>query len=194
MGEEYPDTKRWTNLQKEHWIQDHSRLIWKNVMQFLDFFNKTPSIDLNDLYQIACMGILYAFDTYNPDRDTKFSTYAVLCIKSHLSMSVRREYALKRHSDVSSLDDENIQDLLQHKSLSHKICTPEDLYVNQEQLQSIYDFLEAAEGEDAHVMFTLLCNEITQSNAAHLINCSQSNISSKVKKIRRELTAKFQDA
>ncbi len=38
------------------------------------FINR--GIEYEDIYQVACMGIIYAVDRFDPDRDVKFATYA----------------------------------------------------------------------------------------------------------------------
>lgn len=193
MINDYPDTKSWTNAQKDQWLSEYSPLIWKSVQKYLYLFDRTPSIDLNDLYQIASMAVLTAFESYEPDRDVKFTTYAMVCMKRGIGMSARRERAMKRYSNVTSLDDENITDILQHDVLKDKNMSPEDQYVYQERLQNIYEYLEKEVGENAPILYTVLCNDITQCSAAQLINCSQSRLSQIVRKIRKEVAAKFQD-
>lgn len=193
MSDTHPLTQNWSNEQKNHWLMDNSTLIWASVRKYLHLFSHNSSIDLHDLYQIASMAVLPAFETYDPKRDVKFSTYATFCMNQSLKMATRHEYAIKRFSYTTSLDDENTRDFLQGDFLLGKNLSPEDQYVCQEQLQNIYDFVLKQAGKDAPIIFTVLCNEITQSNAADLIQCSQARISQKVKKIRRGLTAEFQE-
>ena len=38
------------------------------------FINR--GVDYDDIYQVACMGILYAVERFNPERGVSFATYA----------------------------------------------------------------------------------------------------------------------
>ncbi|MFI3252909.1 MAG: sigma-70 family RNA polymerase sigma factor [Eubacteriales bacterium] len=189
--ETHPETKNWTNTQKEQWFTENSSLIHYCVKKYWDYFVKTPSIDIHDLYQISSLAMLSAFDTYDPTKGTKFSTYATVCMENKLKMFVRSEFAEKRPSNIASLNDEDLEEVLQGNFLSGKNFSPEDLYVCRENLKNIYEYVQKRVGKNADVIFTVLCNEISQSSAADLIQCSQSKISQNVKKIRKELNTEF---
>lgn len=191
MSELQEDTRLWNNQQKQQWLEDNSSLIWHCVRKFLDYFSKVPAIDLHDLYQIASIAVLSAFESFDVSKGAKFSTYASICMENRLKMSVRTELAMKRPSNISSLDDETVTDFLQSNSQGGTHFSPEDLYVCREKLRDIYDYIEKREGKNAEVIFTVLCNELSQCSAANLIHCSQSKISQSVKKFRKELTLEF---
>lgn len=190
MNISHPETKTWTNQEKAQWFQENSSLIWNSVRKFLDFFRQNPSIEPNDLYQIAAIAMLSAFDHYEASNEAKFSTYGVICMENALKMYVRSEFAQKRPKQITSIDDERTENLLQNQ-LYH--TSLEDHYMFQEMLENVYDYIEQKVGKDANVIFTVLCNEMSQSNAADLIHCSQAKISQNVKKIRKELQSEFKE-
>lgn len=193
MIDTHPDTKSWSNTEKAQWFQEYSPLIWKCVRKFLNYFDKNPSVDVQDLYQIAAIAVLSAFDHYTPEKDTKFSSYAVICIENALKMNVRAEFAAKRPNNIHSLDDQTLEHSLLYEYRTAHNDSPEAKYEVQEKLELIYAYIEKKMGKDADVIFTVLCNELSQSNAAHIIQCSQSKISQNVKKIRQELQSEFQE-
>ncbi len=188
MSNSHPETKSWTNQEKAQWFEDNSSLIWHCVKKFLGYFSEIPSIDPNDLYQIAAIAVLSAFDHYTPNNEVKFSTYATICMENALKMYVRSEFAEKRPKQITSMDDERTENLLQNEVVHTSL---EDHYVFQEMLENVYAYIEKKVGKDADVIFTVLCKEMSQSNAASLIHCSQASISQNVKKIRKELQSEF---
>lgn len=42
-----------------------------------------------DLFQVGCMGLLYAVRKFNPDKGVAFSTFAVRCIRTHIMSLLR---------------------------------------------------------------------------------------------------------
>lgn len=59
-----------------------------------------PNLAYNeDAFQIGCIGLIKAVDTYNEDSGVAFSTYASKCISNEISMELRRQR--RRISEVS---------------------------------------------------------------------------------------------
>lgn len=60
----------------------------------------------DDMFQVGCMGLLYAIRKFNPDKGCTLSTYAVRCITSYLGRYVRDMKSPKRSGKVCiSFDD-----------------------------------------------------------------------------------------
>jgi len=62
--------------------------------------------DREDLYQLGCLGLLNAIDTYNPDKGVQFSTYAWVIIRNRIVNAVKKEY--RHHGNEISGDDDSI--------------------------------------------------------------------------------------
>jgi RNA polymerase sigma factor (sigma-70 family) len=65
-----------------------------------------------DLKQEALMGLLVAYDKFDPTRGTQFSTYATYWIKKHILQALNKEY-------ISSPNFEN------YSEPTPQICCPE---------------------------------------------------------------------
>ncbi len=68
---------------KERLIKGNLRL----VISVAKKYNR-PGVELNDLIEAGNMGLIAASNKYDPDRGTKFSTYAYDWIKEYISRSV----------------------------------------------------------------------------------------------------------
>ena len=57
---------------REQLVLNNVGLVWSIVRRF-----SGRGCELEDLYQIGCIGLLKAIDKFNLEYDVKFSTYAV---------------------------------------------------------------------------------------------------------------------
>lgn len=67
-------------------IADHLNLVRHTIKHF----NYTPPYDMDedDLFQIGCMGLMKAIKKFDPSLNYKFSTYAVVLIRSELNRAL----------------------------------------------------------------------------------------------------------
>lgn len=62
------------------------------------FLNMTKGInDYEDLFQVGCMALIRAVDTYNPNTDIKFSTYASNCIYNNIVRFLQKMCGQKKN-------------------------------------------------------------------------------------------------
>ncbi|MFN8535089.1 MAG: sigma-70 family RNA polymerase sigma factor [Dehalococcoidia bacterium] len=84
-------------------VQQNLRLVYREAIRYRGFW-----LDLADLVQEGCIGLLQAAERYDPDRGVRFSTYAVPWIRQAVdraSKAHRRLVRIPRTVDVSSGDD-----------------------------------------------------------------------------------------
>jgi len=75
---------------KELLITENSGLIWSIARRFIG-----RGAELDDLYQLGCMGFLKAADGFDPEYGTQFSTYAVPKITGEIRRFLRDDGAVK---------------------------------------------------------------------------------------------------
>lgn len=83
---------------KEAIIKSNLRL----VQSIAKKYRRSNAVAYDDLLQEGSMGILRAIDKYDPDKGTKFSTYAVIWIKQAINMwinSKKRIIRLPAHAE-----------------------------------------------------------------------------------------------
>ena len=81
-------------MNKDVMFNENSGLIWKAIKDM--HLYATKDMELDDYYQIGSMGLLRAIDTYDTDKRTQFSTYAVKCIKNEIGQYFQSQERDKR--------------------------------------------------------------------------------------------------
>lgn len=161
-------------------------------------------LDDDEKISAAFLGYAKALDTYRTDKDTKFSTYAVNCVRNEVSYASKKE---KRHrmnnesmSKVISVDKNGnnlqLEDILldvedeQNQGLESQLMTSEK---NEKIKEIIYAHLNDRERYVLFHRFELYgYKSKTQSELASEMEMSQANISkiekSVLKKLRKYIT------
>lgn len=78
-------------------IMKHQNLIYSVAHQL-----GHPAI-IEDLFQVGCIGIMKAYDNYNPDYKVKFSTYAYFNIVGEMKRFLRQNRGVKVSRDIMKL-------------------------------------------------------------------------------------------
>ncbi|MBO5868092.1 MAG: sigma-70 family RNA polymerase sigma factor [Oscillospiraceae bacterium] len=75
---------------KETLLQENSGLIWSVTKRYLG-----RGTEMDDLYQLGCLGFIKAIDGYDKQFGTQFSTYAVPKISGEIRRYLRDDGAVK---------------------------------------------------------------------------------------------------
>ena len=75
---------------KEELVQENSGLIWSVARRFIG-----RGAEMDDLYQLGCLGFLKAVDGFDLEYGTQFSTYAVPKISGEIRRFLRDDGAVK---------------------------------------------------------------------------------------------------
>jgi RNA polymerase sporulation-specific sigma factor len=75
---------------KEQLVQDNAGLIWSVARRFIG-----RGTEVDDLYQLGCLGFLKAVDGFDLEYGTQFSTYAVPKIAGEIRRFLRDDGAVK---------------------------------------------------------------------------------------------------
>jgi RNA polymerase sporulation-specific sigma factor len=78
-------------------INDNKRLICSIINKYTKYY------EFEDLYQVGVIGIIKAFDNYNPDSSAKFSTYAYKYILSEVISFVNNSKIIKTSREYNQL-------------------------------------------------------------------------------------------
>ena len=79
-------------------VEENTGLVWCVVKRF---YNR--GVEMEDLFQIGCIGLLKAIDKFNLEFDVKFSTYAVPMITGEIKRFLRDDGMLKVSRSVKEL-------------------------------------------------------------------------------------------
>lgn len=153
----------------------------------------TSGIGLEDLISIGTIGLIKAVETFRPDKNIKFATYASRCIENEILMFLRK--ASQYRGEISIDEPLNVDWDGNELLLSDVLGTDDDIVSRgieweseRESLLSAVADLPEREREIMELRFGLHGKkEMTQKEVADKIGISQSYISRLEKKIIRKL-------
>lgn len=161
-------------------------------------------IDSEELISIGLLGYAKALESYKTNRNTKFSTYAINCIKNEILYMLKKEKKHRAHNvslnKVLSTDkngnDLQLEEILLNMDDSEQGGVETDL-LEREKNNRIRDIIENQLNErEQYVIchrYELLGKELkTQSEIAKEMGMSQANIS-KIEKNLLKKMSKFVD-
>ena len=90
-------TKQGDKKARDKLIGGNLRLVLSVIQKFT---NRGENMD--DLFQIGCIGLIKAIDSFDPDKGIRLSSYASRCVENEVLMHFR---ALKKSAQDLSLDD-----------------------------------------------------------------------------------------
>ena len=83
---------------RDQLVMDNVGLVWSIVRRFAG-----RGHELEDLYQIGCIGLIKAIDKFNLEFDVKFSTYAVPMITGEIKRFLRDDGMIKVSRSLKEL-------------------------------------------------------------------------------------------
>ena len=80
-------------------VVGNTRLVWSIVQRF-----SSRGVELDDLFQIGCIGLLKSVDKFDLSYDVKFSTYAVPMIIGEIQRFLRDDGMVKVSRSIRELN------------------------------------------------------------------------------------------
>lgn len=112
-------------------IEECNGLIYSIASRYKNNYN------IEDLYQVGCMGVMKAYENFKSNMNVKFSTYAYKYIMGEMLEYIRNDRNIKVSNEYFDLYKryEKVRNLLQNK------------YCREPSFKEIADFLEIDENE-----------------------------------------------
>lgn len=169
-------------LAREKLVEHNIRLVLHII--YKKFLN--VPLDKEDLFQIGCVGLLKAIDSYDLKKKINFSTYAVVCIDNEILQVLRKN---QKCPFIASLDEEvydNDEEMTLKNSLVDECDIVKD-YENKEIYKIIRELicqLPKREQEITMLYFGFYDNiPCTQGEIAKRLDITQSYVSKIIKKV-----------
>lgn len=86
-------------LARQQMIEGNTRLVWSIVQRF-----SSRGADLEDLFQIGCIGLMKSVDKFDLSYEVKFSTYAVPMIIGEIQRFLRDDGMVKISRSIRELN------------------------------------------------------------------------------------------
>ena len=175
---------------RQSMIEGNLRLVLSVVQRF-----SQRGENMDDLFQVGCIGLIKAINTFDPAKNIKLATYASRCIENEILMYLRR--TSKTKLEVSIDEPLNVDWDGNELLLSDILGTDEDVIykdiedeIEKDLLKNAIDHLNPREKKIVELRFGLKQPdgmEMTQKEVADLMGISQSYISRLEKKIMKRL-------
>ena len=175
---------------RELYIKGNLRLVLSVIRRF-----QNSSENADDLFQIGCIGLIKAINTFNPSKKIKLATYASRCIENEILMYLRRNSKTKM--EVSIDEPLNVDWDGNELLLSDILGTEEDtIYRDLEdeaERKILFRALNKLSGREKLIVRMRFGldhpegKEMTQKEVADQLGISQSYISRLEKKIMHRL-------
>lgn len=171
-----------TQLARDKLITDNMKLVYFVYHQLA----KT-SLTINnrdDLISEGMLGLCKAANSFDENKGTKFSTYAALCIKNAMLMYIRK---LKKYTphEISLC-------MPMGRDEEGKTITVEDVIVDEKSSEEyiiekiMLDEFEKKQTPQDHLILCSLKKGLNQKEIGKLVGISQSYVSRRIKKMRKE--------
>ena len=147
-------------------ISHNLSLIIKTIENYFD----TYYYDADDLFQIGCIGLIKAVDTFKIDKNVLFSTYATHCIKNEILMYLNKYNKTMKANKLIN-DEDNI----------YCLNLPEEKYIDNELYYELNEIiknkLSLKESFIIKSYFGFNNKNLSQQEIADTLNVSQSYLS-----------------
>lgn len=170
-------------------IEKNLRLVEMTIQKKLPDFSDLPYMDKEDLFEIGCIGLIKAVDSYDLDRGKAFSAYAVICIRNEILMYYRKN---KKLSLIDSLN-ENVSEEDERSKVELLVSNEEsieDKYIQKETSIEMLEHLSCLteiEKKAVKLYYGFGERRFTDREIAQELGYSQSYISRILKKARHKL-------
>ena len=170
-------------------IEGNLRLVEMVIQTKIPTLSNILYMEEDDLFEIGCIGLIKAVDSYDLKKGKAFSGYAVICIRNEILMYYRKTKKLSLvdslNEEVSEEDERSKVELL--KSNEESI---EDQYIQKETSAEMLEHLSCLteiEKKAVKLYYGFGERRFTDREIAQELGYSQSYISRILKKARHKL-------
>lgn len=187
-----------TDKEKNDLAEENMALVYYIISKF-----KNTNIDQDELLSVALIGYEKALSKYNPNKNTKFSTFAYRCIQNEIFYFIRGEKKINEKSislNATIATDKNGNDLEVSDTIQSEEDTLEEQIIKNETIDCLLKVINEDLDENERLIITRrfgICGTdiMTQNELALMVNMSQANISKKEKnildKLKKILSSKY---
>lgn len=155
-----------------------------------------PGADHNDLIQEGMIGLFAALQDYDFGRDASFATFADLCVSRQLYSAVTA-YNRQKHQPLNgyvsltpmeeSTDDGNLMDRLQKTLQSGFQLTPEEIVIDQENVEKILHIIQTELSDMEKKILDLHLMKLSYDTIAGVLNISKKSVDNGLQRIKNKI-------
>ena len=144
---------------------------------------KVPGADRDDLCQEAYVALLSAIGSYDEQKGTSFSTYAIACINNRLTDAVKTANRRKNrvlNDSVSLTDDSNPIEIVSYES-------PEEVTLNQEDYHRLMQRIENELSKKEQKVLMLWVDGYDYEEIGKILDIPVKSVDNALQRARRKL-------
>ena len=130
--------------------------------QIKDIIKTFHHMEYEDLYQVACIGLLKAIKSYDTSKNIKFNSYMYNVVKNEILMTLRNNNTMKNSNmEEVSTEAQTTDDLTVMDTLKSDVNI-EDEYLIKEEYRELYELIDKYYSKNEmkrNVMYALLREE-----------------------------------
>lgn len=180
-------------------LTDAQRILVEENLGLITYaISKVPAYlfdSREDAYQIGSIGLMKAAHSFNPEKNTLFSTYAMTCITNELRMAIRHINVSNPFGRICSYDAPLTNSDGESFTLIDMIPSneeqPVERCIRRETLLRVLAFLKNMKDPDAYRIISMVVKNCRQDEIAAVLGITQSAVSRKIRKIRSALQEAF---
>ncbi|WP_047381070.1 sigma-70 family RNA polymerase sigma factor [Cetobacterium sp. ZWU0022] len=145
-----------------------------------------------DLVQEGNLGLIKAIISFSIEKNTKFETFAGLCIKRQIISYIEKQNVKKQKLLTSAInyypksfknEEEEFAE-----TLGVNYSTPESIFIKKEELKVIVnDIRQLKFSKLENIIFNLLSNEYSYSDIIKILNENPKKIDNTIQRIRNKV-------
>lgn len=174
-------------------ISKYKVYILKILKELVKQYN-VIGIEKSDLYQEGLLGLFSAIKTYNQDRDSKFYTYAITCIKKNMIGAIKNTFLKKYRILNNSYSLDNIlkdSDTNYYDIFKDETNEPNKVIIDKETENEMIEKLEKSLSKKELEIFKLKLLGIKNEEIAKLINKDKKYVENKLFRISKKYKEYF---
>ena len=162
----------------EKLLSVHHNMIYK-IINSIDRSLGDYIIDENDLYQEASLALYEAAESFEPDREVKFSTYAYVHIKNNLLNYVKK-YRRRYRDDIYSFD-------VNPRSMDFQVADSTRNSYNENQFREELEKFLGNLNEEDRMILLIRGSDYSYKEIAEKLNTSTKRVDNKLRVLKQRL-------
>ena len=162
----------------EKLLSMHQKMIYK-IINGIDRSIGDYIIDENDLYQEASLALYEAAESFEPDREVKFSTYAYVHMKNNLLNYVKR-YRRRYRDDIYSFD-------INPRSMDFQVADSTRISYNENQFKEELERFLGNLNEEDRMILLMRGSDYSYKEIAEKLNMSTKRVDNKLRVLKQRL-------
>lgn len=179
---------------REQLVMHNLRLAVKKARDF-----QGTGIEMDELVEVAVMGMMGGIDAFRPDRGASIGTYIARCMENMICKEVRRRGAKKNTGIVVSLDVVMNEDDWRRETFGDKLQSDWNMedeletMLDCEEVRRALGMLQKREREVICMLYGIGMQRKNQTEAARVVGVSQPSVGKIEKRALRKLRTIMQD-